>query len=167
MASVQRTKNGTQWFFVFYDKETKKYTWEPSGIEIDNSTENTSRRSKDKAIKALREFLRPEFLARVDEIVVFSPLNVEALEKITALMLNELVDALAEKGIKVSFTDAVCKHIAKECENSRSGARELRNYIRRNIEENIVNLIIDNCESTIEFIAIDYAGGIKFSSNLD
>ena len=53
MASVQRTKNGTQWFFVFYDKETKKYTWEPSGIEIDNSTENTLKRSKEKAIKAL------------------------------------------------------------------------------------------------------------------
>lgn len=53
MASVQRTKNGTQWFFVFYDKETKKYTWEPSGVEIDTSTPTALGRSKDKAIKAL------------------------------------------------------------------------------------------------------------------
>lgn len=53
MASVQKTKNGTQWFFVFYDKETKKYTWEPSGVEIDTSTPTALKRSKDKAIKAL------------------------------------------------------------------------------------------------------------------
>ena len=53
MASVQKTKNGTQWFFVFYNKETKKYTWEPSGVEIDTSTPTALKRSKDKAIKAL------------------------------------------------------------------------------------------------------------------
>ena len=53
MASVQRTKKGTHWFFVFYDKETKKYTWEPSGVEIDTSTPTALKRSKDKAIKAL------------------------------------------------------------------------------------------------------------------
>ena len=122
--------------------------------------------SKDKAIKALRDFLRPEFIARVDEIVVFSPLSVNSLEKISALMLDELKEALLEKNIKVSYTDSICKHIANECRDSKNGARELRNFIRRNIEEVVVNLIIDNCDKVIEFIAIDYNNGIQISSNL-
>ncbi len=125
-----------------------------------------SEASKDKAIKALRDFLRPEFIARVDEIVVFSPLSVDSLEKISALMLDELKEAMLEKNIKVSYTNSICKHIAKECENSKNGARELRNFIRRNIEEVVVNLIIDNCDKVIEFITIDYVGEIKISSNL-
>ena len=100
--------------------------------------------SKDKAMKALGDFLRPEFLARVDEIVVFSPLSTESLSKIANLMLGELAESLAEKNIDFSFGKEVCDYIAAKCEGTKTGARELRNIIRREIEDKIVDMIIEN-----------------------
>lgn len=100
--------------------------------------------SKDKAMKALGDFLRPEFLARVDEIVVFSPLSTESLSKIANLMLGELAENLAEKNIDFSFGKDVCDYIAAKCEGTKTGARELRNIIRREIEDKIVDMIIAN-----------------------
>ncbi len=100
--------------------------------------------SKDKAMKALGDFLRPEFLARVDEIVVFSPLSIDSLSKIANLMLGELAESLAEKNIDFSFGKGVCDYIAAKCEGTKTGARELRNIIRREIEDKIVDMIIAN-----------------------
>ncbi len=100
--------------------------------------------SKDKAMKALSDFLRPEFLARVDEIVVFSPLSSESLSKIADLMLKELADSLSEKNIEFKYGKDVCDHIASKCDGTKTGARELRNIIRREIEDKIVDMIIEN-----------------------
>ena len=100
--------------------------------------------SKDKALKALGDFLRPEFLARVDEVVVFSPLTAESLSKIAELMLNELAESLCEKNITFDFDKGVCDYIASKCEGTKTGARELRNIIRREIEDKIVDMIIEN-----------------------
>ena len=110
--------------------------------------------SREKAQKALREFLRPEFLARVDEIVVFSPLSEDSLAKIAALMLDELKEAMAEKLINFTYDESCCKYIAKKCTGDRSGARELRNVIRREIEDKVVDLIIDSSEGEIGNISI-------------
>ncbi len=98
--------------------------------------------SKEKAIKALREFLRPEFIARVDEIVVFEPLSADALQKIAVIMLNELKTALSERNIDFIFDDNVSRYIAQKCDNTKTGARELRNIIRREIETKVVDMII-------------------------
>lgn len=98
--------------------------------------------SKEKAIKALREFLRPEFIARVDEVVVFEPLSSDALQKIAVIMLNELKTALSERNIDFIFDDNVSRYIAQKCENTKTGARELRNIIRREIETKVVDMII-------------------------
>lgn len=98
--------------------------------------------SKEKAIKALREFLRPEFIARVDEVVVFEPLSSDALQKIAVIMLNELKTALSERNIDFIFDDNVSKYIAQKCDNTKTGARELRNIIRREIETKVVDMII-------------------------
>lgn len=100
--------------------------------------------SKEKALKALREFLRPEFIARVDEIVVFSPLSIESLQKIAKIMLIELTDALKERNIEFVFDDNVAEFIAKKCNGTKTGARELRNIIRREIETPVVDMIIGN-----------------------
>ncbi len=100
--------------------------------------------SKDKALKALGDFLRPEFLARVDEVVVFSPLTAESLSKIANLMLDELSDSLLEKNITFDFDKGVCDYIASKCDGTKTGARELRNIIRREIEDKIVDMIIEN-----------------------
>ncbi len=108
--------------------------------------------SKEKALKALEGFLRPEFLARVDEIVVFSPLSPESLCKIAALMLDELKASLAEKLIDFSYDENVCRFLAEKCGNGKKGARELRNVIRKNLENRIVDIIVDSGEGGIKAI---------------
>lgn len=110
--------------------------------------------SKEKALKALEDFLRPEFIARVDEIVVFSPLNEESMIKISSLMLNELKEALKEKLINLEFDNSVCTYIAKKCGSGKRGAREIRNVIRREIENKIVDAVIENGEGGIKTIQL-------------
>ncbi len=110
--------------------------------------------SKEKALKALEDFLRPEFIARVDEIVVFSPLNEESMIKITSLMLEELKTALKEKLIDLEFENSVCVYIAKKCGSGKRGAREIRNIIRREIENQIVDAVIENGEGGIKTISL-------------
>ena len=115
--------------------------------------------SKEKAMKALEGFLRPEFLARVDEIVVFSPLNKKSLAKIAALMLDELGESLNEKLIDFVYSGDVCVYFAEKCENSKRGARELRNFIRRELESEIVDRIIEKGEGEIKAFKVDIKNG--------
>ena len=121
--------------------------------------------SKEKALKALENFLRPEFIARVDEIVVFSPLSLETLSKIAALMLDELKLSLKEKLIDFNYTSEVCDYLANKCDGGKKGARELRNLIRREIENKIVDIIIDNSEGSISSISASVKDGIKLKTN--
>ncbi len=114
--------------------------------------------SKEKAMKALEGFLRPEFIARVDEIVVFSPLSLEALTDIAALMLDELKEALSEKLIELSFDRKACEYLARKCEGGKRGARELRNAIRREIENKIVDIVVENSEGSIKSVTITAKG---------
>ena len=122
-----------------------------------------SEASKDKAVKALEEFLRPEFIGRVDEIVVFSPLSVESLTKIAALMLDEIADSLKEKLSTLKYDESVCKYLADKCQGSKRGARELRHTIRREIEAEIVDIIIENGEGSIGEIILSADSKIKIS----
>ncbi len=108
--------------------------------------------SKEKALKALEGFLRPEFIARVDEIVVFSPLSYESLQKIASLMLKEFAESLKEKLIEFKWDESVCKYLANKCDGIKKGARELRNLIRREIEAPIVDLIIEKGEGNLSVI---------------
>lgn len=117
--------------------------------------------SKEKALKALEGFLRPEFIARVDEIVVFSPLTPESLAKIAELMLNELKDSLSERLIDFKFDNSVCTYLAEKCGNGKRGARELRNTIRREIENKLVDIIVDNGEGSIKALNCTAAPDIK------
>ena len=117
--------------------------------------------SKEKALKALESFLRPEFIARVDEIVVFSPLTPESLAKIAELMLTELKDSLSERLIDFKFDNSVCTYLAEKCGNGKRGARELRNTIRREIENKLVDIIVDNGEGSIKALNCTAAPNIK------
>ena len=117
--------------------------------------------SKEKALKALESFLRPEFIARVDEIVVFSPLTPESLAKIAELMLTELKDSLSERLIDFKFDNSVCTYLAEKCGNGKRGARELRNTIRREIENKLVDIIVDNGEGSIKALNCTTAPDIK------
>ena len=117
--------------------------------------------SKEKALKALESFLRPEFIARVDEIVVFSPLTPESLAKIAELMLNELKTSLSERLIDFKFDTGVCTYLSEKCGNGKRGARELRNTIRREIENKLVDIIVDNGEGSIKSLNCTAAPDIK------
>ncbi len=119
--------------------------------------------SKEKAIKALESFLRPEFIGRVDEIVVFSPLSLESLAKISALMLDELRDGLKEKLITLKYDDKICQYLSQKCKGGKRGARELRNAIRREIETKIVDIIIENKEGNISEISLTADTEVKIS----
>ena len=110
--------------------------------------------SRDKAIKALNEFLRPEFLSRIDEIIIFRPLDVKDYEKIAGLMLSEYIETLKEKGIGFNFTGEVCKYIAEKSIGGKSGARDIRNNIRREVEDAITNLIVEKGEENIAGISL-------------
>ena len=90
--------------------------------------------SANKAMKALGEFLRPEFLGRVDEVIAFKPLGEESLERIAALVLDEYVQPLAEKGVTFTYTPAACRVLVKEA-GSKFGARDLRRTIRKRVED--------------------------------
>jgi ATP-dependent Clp protease ATP-binding subunit ClpA len=110
--------------------------------------------TNEKAIKALEEFLRPEFISRVDEIIVFNELNDTALTEIAELNLKELGETLKEKMIEFKFTEEVANHFAKECSGSKRGARDLRNMIRKNIEDVIVNAMIENSERFLTEVSV-------------
>ncbi len=103
--------------------------------------------SRERAMKALREFLRPEFIGRVDEIVVFNDLTLENLEKIAVLMLDGLVDPMRDKNITLSWNSDVPELLAKMAEGGTRGARDLRNVLRRNVEDKLAGIIISSLDS--------------------
>lgn len=115
--------------------------------------------NKEKALKALREFLRPEFLGRVDEIVVFNDLDEDAFKKIAVLMLDEFKEPLRDKGITFTYTDEAVAELAKESVGGTRGARDLRNNIRRKVEDKIAEKIIDNIDTPVTSITVDVENG--------
>lgn len=117
-----------------------------------NKTENEI--AQDKAMKALREFLRPEFLGRVDEIVVFNQLTEEDYAKIAGLMLDEMKAPLEEKNIRLKYDENALKLIAKKSHNQKLGARDIRRVIRSEVEDRIAEIIIEKGESSISGLAI-------------
>ncbi len=109
---------------------------------------------KETAIKALNEFLRPEFIGRVDEIVVFNELTEENYEKIAGLMLSELGESLKDRGITLEYADGVTKLLVSKMSGDTRGARDLRNVIRRNVEDKISSYIVDNCDDVITKVTL-------------
>lgn len=110
--------------------------------------------SKEKAMKALSDFLRPEFLSRIDEVVVFDPLSTESYEQIAALMLDEMKDPLAEKGITLKYSKKALAAIAEKSHGKKFGARDIRKVIRTDIEDKIAELIINSAENPFAVIKI-------------
>ena len=114
--------------------------------------------TKERAMKGLRDFLRPEFLARVDEVVVFKPLSEESYAKIAKLNLEELRAPLEEKKLALSISDDVYAAVAKKAFGGKFGGRDIRRVIRTDIEDKIAELLIENSEkqfSEVEITASD------------
>jgi ATP-dependent Clp protease ATP-binding subunit ClpA len=114
--------------------------------------------SKDKAMKALKEFLRPEFLGRVDEVVVFNPLTQEDYAKIAALMLDEMREPLKEKAISLAVKDSALELIAKKAFGHSLGGRDIRRVIREEVEDKLAEILVEKGEDGVGIVCIDSDG---------
>ena len=114
--------------------------------------------SRDRAMKALSDFLRPEFIARVDEIVIFRSLDAQDFRRIAALMLDEYATALKEKQINLMYDDKATAWLADHAVGGKSGARDLCNLIRRKVEDTLAELLIERCDSLPEGIFVTSDG---------
>ena len=105
--------------------------------------------AKDKTQRALASFLRPEFINRVDEIITFSSLTQADFESIAKLMTDKVVAHMKEKGIRVTFDNDVLVKIAKESYSEKFGARNMRRYIEKNVEDLLAGAMIEHYESRL------------------
>ena len=113
----------------------------------------------EKVYKALSQFLRPEFLGRVDEIVVFHDLTKPDFEKIAALRINELREPLSEKGISLSYDSAALGAIAEKSFGKKGGARDLVRVIRKDIEDRVCELMVENADKKLEAVTVTAESG--------
>ena len=113
--------------------------------------------SKDKAMKALGEFLRPEFLSRVDEVVVFKPLTLDAYKGIAGLMIGEMKQPLLEKNITLNVSDEAYELVAKKASGGKFGGRDVRKVVRKDIEDKAANIIVE-ADGNISQIDVDADG---------
>ena len=110
--------------------------------------------TRDKTMKALSEFLRPEFLSRVDEIIIFHELTGTGFQAIARLMIDEYVVSLQERNITLKYDDTVLSWLADHAIGGKSGARDLRNLIRKKIEDQIAALLVTHYDQQVTGIAI-------------
>ncbi len=124
-----------------------------AGSEISTSisgfSENRELKSKEKTEKALAGFLRPEFINRIDEIITFNHLSKDNFIQIANIMLGKLASFMSEKGTKLTYSDDVLNYIAENSFSEKYGARNMRRFIEKEIEDKIANAVIENCNSRL------------------
>ena len=98
--------------------------------------------SKNKSLAALRDFLRPEFISRVDEVISFNSLEQKDLAKIASIMLDEYKTPLLEKGFALEYTDNATTLLCKKADGGLYAARDLRRVIRKEVEDKITDIIV-------------------------
>ncbi len=114
--------------------------------------------AENRTERALAEFLRPEFLNRIDEIITFRQLDKEDFRRIAENMIDDLRKALSEKGIAVSCTDGALALIAEKSFSTKYGARNMRRFISRNVEDIAAEKIISAYDKDVKEIVIDANG---------
>jgi len=114
---------------------------------------------KEKAVKALNDFLRPEFINRVDEIIYFNHLSEDDFKKIARLMLDELAEAMAEKKLELKYDDSLIDYLTKKSFSQTYGARNLRRLIQREVEDRIASEIIANYAKPAKQIGLTAVNG--------
>ncbi len=122
-------------------------------------SEDAQRLAESKTEKALSAFLRPEFINRIDEIITFRSLDEKDFSHIASIMLNDLAGALAEKDMTFTYTPAAAAHIAKASYSVKFGARNMRRYIQREVEDALAEKIISDRRHAITQIRLSVSGG--------
>ncbi|MBC3517015.1 ATP-dependent Clp protease ATP-binding subunit [Neobittarella massiliensis] len=110
--------------------------------------------SRENAHKALAEFLRPEFLGRIDEIIVFKNLTEEQYQKIAALQMQQLIEGIAKRGITLTYGDDTLAYIAKEAYAEHAGARTIAKVIRRQIEDPVSEIVVQHYADPPKIITV-------------
>ena len=113
--------------------------------------------NEDKTKRALNDFLRPEFLNRVDEIITFNPLTKDNFVDIAKIMLSDLAGVLRKKGTETEYTDAACAYVAENSYSEKFGARNMRRFIQLEIEDKIASLLVEK-RGILPKISIDSDG---------
>ena len=129
------------------------------GSSVAGFGESASSNERARVMKALEAFLRPEFINRVDEIIVFNRLTKESFKAICRIMLYDLQGVLAEKGMTFDFSDALVEHLAEKGYSEKYGARNLRRLIQTDIEDELANEIVANYREPITKIFADAKDG--------
>ena len=114
--------------------------------------------NKDKAMKALQQFLRPEFINRIDEVISFNQLSKDDFAKITAIMLSDLTGALAERGITLRYDEGVVRYLVEKSYSVKFGARNLRRLIQKEIEDGAASVIISRYEHPVTALSLTSDG---------
>ncbi len=125
-----------------------------SGFSTTNEKSNS-----DKTEKALSQFLRPEFINRVDEIITFNRLGIDEMKKIALIQLTDLKKVLDKKAIDLTFTDEALSFIAEKSFSEKYGARNLRRYIQSSVEDVIAEQMIVNYEKGIDEVSVTVSEG--------
>ena len=115
--------------------------------------------AKEKTEKALSSFLRPEFINRIDEIITFRHLDKNDFVKIADIMMSKLREHLADKGTKLIYDETLLAHIASESYSEKYGARNMRRFIEREIEDKLAAVIIDNYGTKLSGISLKVVDG--------
>ena len=110
---------------------------------------SVSEQDKDRAMRALQQFLRPEFINRVDEVICFNRLTEDDFKRIAHIMLDELAGSLKEKGITFTYDDALVEWVTGKSYSITYGARNLRRTIEKEIEDPMATKIIDSYEHPV------------------
>ncbi|HIS45883.1 MAG TPA: ATP-dependent Clp protease ATP-binding subunit, partial [Candidatus Scatomorpha merdigallinarum] len=116
-------------------------------------------KDRDRAMKALGDFLRPEFINRVDEIICFNKLTEENFKSIAALMLGEVRDLMNEKGMEFTWDESVLDYLVQKSYSLTYGARNLRRTIQKDIEDAVASVIVDQRHGALKGVHLTAADG--------
>ena len=116
-------------------------------------------KDRDRAMKALGDFLRPEFINRVDEIICFNKLTEENFKSIAALMLGEVRDLMNEKGMEFTWDESVLDYLVQKSYSLTYGARNLRRTIQKDIEDAVASVIVDQRHGALKGVHLTAVDG--------
>jgi ATP-dependent Clp protease ATP-binding subunit ClpC len=129
---------------------------EPIMLEIINDKKDRYEKLKDTVHEELKKAFRPEFLNRVDDIIVFAHLNQEEIREIVDLMLKDLFKRLGERDLTIEVTDAAKDYLAKEGYSEAYGARPLRRVIQKKVEDVLAEEILSGNYQANDKLLMDY-----------
>ncbi len=135
------------------------------GNSVAGFGESIQQNEQSRVMKALEGFLRPEFINRVDEIVVFNRLNTENFKAITKIMLGDLVTVLAEKAIAFEYGESLVDYLAEKGYSEKYGARNLRRLIQTEVEDKLAEVIVNSFRDSVSKLYADVKdGGVVVST---